>query len=99
VFHIVGSDIGKATIERSHGGASIAQLSIFVALLTANCVRLLYKMEGISVFQWQQCLRNNATILHYMHIAYPLMSLSEPISRTCSEKLKVAQLLKVLCYM
>ena len=52
VFHIFGGNIGKSTIGRTHDCASFAQLSIFVTLLTANCVRQLYKLEGIYVSPW-----------------------------------------------
>jgi hypothetical protein len=43
VFHIFGSDIRGATIQRTHCSASMTIFSIFVTLLTATCVRQQYK--------------------------------------------------------
>jgi len=43
VFHIVSSDICTATIQRAHYCASVATLSVFIALLTATCTCQLHK--------------------------------------------------------
>lgn len=43
VFHIVSSDVYTATIQRAHCWASMATLSVFIALLTATCLCQLHK--------------------------------------------------------
>jgi hypothetical protein len=38
VFHIVGSDVCSATIQRRHCCASVAARSVYITLLTYTCV-------------------------------------------------------------
>ena len=50
VFHTVSSDVCTATIQRAHCCASMATLSVFIALLTATCLCQLHKGNVLLCF-------------------------------------------------
>jgi hypothetical protein len=48
VFHVVGSDICKTTINRTHCCVSMAMLSIFIILLTATYMSTIQREHTVA---------------------------------------------------
>jgi len=47
VFHIFGSDIGSATVHRTHGCNCKAMIGLFITLLAAKYVRQQYQHKDL----------------------------------------------------